>query len=369
MLLESTATKPIRLLVGSPIRKSPDVLGAFLRSLARQLLPSPVTVDYAFVDDNLDPASSALLAAFGGTILPGDKTEGDFSDAAGPTHQWTPQSMSRVGVAKNRVIELALAQNYDYLWLVDCDLILGPTTFWSLYHTAAPVACAVFWTRWQNEPTCPPLPQVWLRHPYQLDGRGQEMHGFLHGLATRQRVPVWGQGACTLYQTDVFRKGVNFTPLPDLPREGMWAGEDRHLCERATRLHVPMWADAWPDIFHVYHDRDRLDVAAWEDRLATVPDGPPRDGHLVSLLLQPLEPVPIQGGGVSHLPQQHVRGEVQRLPIAREITDAVQEMRRGESRIVKIEYPMWSLSPLRGQRRLMDVTLVDHKPFALPVGI
>lgn len=370
MQLDSLVSKPVRILLGSPVRKAPDTLAAFLRSVARQVLPAGVTLDHAFVDDNTDPvSSSALLMQFpNATILQGTQATGDFSDAAGPTHQWTPQAMNRVGEAKNRLIRLALEQGYDYLWLVDCDLILGPTTLLSLYHTDGPIVCGVFWTRWQDTPDCPPLPQVWLRHPYQLDGRGKDQPTFLHDLATRQRVPVWGQGACTLYRTDVFRKGVSFTLLPDLPTEGMWIGEDRHLCTRAERLHVPMLGDGWPDIFHVYHDRQRAEIPEWEAKLSTVEEGFPTLHSLVSLHLQPLEPIPTEGGGMAHIPRQHSRGVLGRMGLAPELEATVLDLQRGQSKIVKVTYPIWSKSPLRGQKRLIEVTLVDHKPFANPVS-
>ena len=55
--------KKSRVLVGSPICQKPEILKAFLNSL-RSLKQERISVDYIFVDDNKDTASSQTLAEF-----------------------------------------------------------------------------------------------------------------------------------------------------------------------------------------------------------------------------------------------------------------------------------------------------------------
>lgn len=378
MILEPLpGVKPVRLLVGSLVRKPPAVVTAFLASLSRQILPPNTQLDAVLVDDNDDPASSDLLASWAAEApetrrverAPQQPERAGYSDADPQTHHWHAAAMARVGTIKNDLIRFALEAGYDGVWLVDADLVMAPRVLWSLYHCDAPIACGVFWTRWQNTPDCPPLPQVWLRHPYQLDGRGKNTGEFLHELFTRQRVEVWGQGANTLYRSEVFRKGVSYATVPDLPQEGMWAGEDRHLCTRAERLHVPMYADAWPDLWHCYHPHQHAEIGTWHERLAVEAPGSPHLGDLVSLHLQAVEPVPQEGGGTVHIERQHVRGVLGRLALVAEVEQAVAGLARGESRIVSVVYQPWAAAAiLRGQRRLIQVTLVDWKPAADPVG-
>ena len=360
--------KVARFMCGSPVRKDPDVLAAFLGSLEAQVVPRGTALSHVLVDDNTNPDSSAILQSWcernQGLYLDRRSADlGDFREGAF-THEWTAQAMSRVGALKNELIGLCLEQQYDGLWFVDADLVMGPRTFWSLYHTDAPIACGVFWTRWQNEPSCPALPQVWLRHPYHLDGRGLDHVEFMDSLMARQRVQVWGQGACSLYRSDVFRKGVSFARVTDLPTGGMWDGEDRHLCTRAERLHVPMYADAWPDIYHVYHEQDRTRIPVYDE-----PDGAPATDDLISVQLQPLEPV-LNNGQAQFIGVQHVRGRLGRLKLADDLDEAIRSMSRGEQRIVSVEFPSWSpVVVYRGQRRLMQVTLLDWKAYRLPLGV
>jgi hypothetical protein len=365
--------KPIRLLAGGCSRKPPALLKAHLDSIAAQILPDRVTLTPAFVDDNVVEESSEILRRWiderGGIYLDarGQDTP-TFSDSHPVTHQWSGEAMQRVGQLKNALIRDCVMGGFDGLWLVDSDLIFSPRTLWSLYHSEALITCGVFWTQWQATPDCPPLPQVWLRHPYELSGRGMEAHEFLRRLTNRERLQVWGQGACTLYKTEAFTRGVSYDFLPDLPKEGMWQGEDRHLCTRAERLHVPMYADPWPDIRHAYHPAQQEQGAEWLQQLSIETEGFPVTDDLVSLHLHAIEPVPANGGW-AHLQKQHVRGRLGRLPLCPELDDAIRVLSRGDSHIVKVSYPTWSESQFRGQTRLIQATLIDWKPFSPPVGL
>jgi hypothetical protein len=372
MLLEPVV-KPIRFLVGGCVRKPPDLLRAHLASIDDQILPTRVTLTPAFVDDNVVEESSAILKewveARHGVYLDARAPDAPvFSDSHPLTHQWSGQAMQRVGQLKNALLKECVTSGYDGIWMVDSDLIFSPRTLWSLYYSDAPIVCGVFWTRWQDVPDCDPLPQVWLRHPYQLDGRGMDSPEFLRRLVNRERVQVWGQGACTLYRSDVLTKGVCYDYLPDLPTEGMWQGEDRHLCVRAERLHVPMMADAWPAIFHAYSPAQQSEGADHRERLFPERQGSPTSDDLVSLHVGPVEPVQTESG-FTHLGVLHVRGRLGRLGLCPEIEDAVKAMTRGESRILPVVYPPWSESPYRGQKRVMQVMLIDWKSNEPQVGL
>ena len=360
---------PIRVLYGGCVRKPAALLRKHLASLDAQLLPPRVVLTPCFVDDNVDPESSALLKAYCTEHHKGIYFDARaqhtpaFADNHPLTHQWSGDAMQRVGEMKNGIIREAMEGAYDALWLIDSDLLCSPRTLWSLWYADAPIVCGVFWTRWMNIPDCPVQPQVWLRQPYGLDGRGMTQADFFHDLMTRQRLQVWGQGACTLYRVPVFRKGLSFDRLPDLPIEGMWQGEDRHLCVRAERLHLPMLADAWPDIFHVYHPQDHDRVIEWP-----IETEHPTPADLVSLRLRAVEPIPVGPNQMAVGQPQHVRGVLGKLPLAPELEQAIPTMTRGDTRIISVTYPMWSKSSFRGTKRLIEVMLVDHKPNAAPVN-
>lgn len=357
------------IVVGTSVRKPLNVLRPFLQSLEWQELPPGVKLVPVFVPDWPDPKDLAAkylsdwVKKHEGHIVRGVPTNGtDFADAGHATHQWSVAAMRRVGANKNRIIAKAAELRADAIWFVDADLILDRTTLWSLYHTQHPVACAVYWTRWNLQA---PIsgPQVWLRHPYELSGRGMEEAEFRARLAGRELVQVWGQGACTLIQRPVWEAGVNFDPF-DPAQEGLMAGEDRQFCQKAERLHIPMWADGWPDIFHQYHIPQDVDRAPeFIERLGTPHPDSPDSGHLVSLILQACEPIPQPNGSQVHVQPVPVRGRLEQVGLVPQLEAEVRTMKRGESRIVPVEMPLHHpIAFYRGRKRLFKVTLVDTKP-------
>jgi hypothetical protein len=145
-------------------------------------------------------------------------------------------------------------------------------------------------------------------------------------------------------------------------------GEDRHFCIRAERLHLRMTADSWIDAFHIYHRPDDEGLAPdMAKRLGTPhPQKATSPMDLVSLTLAPLEGVATTQG-YQRFPEQRIRGRLGSLKLHPEIESAVLGMKRGESQIVPVHFPLsWPLPPYRGQRRLIRVTLHDTKPFQFP---
>jgi hypothetical protein len=360
------------IVVGSPVRKPKAILAAWLQSLAWQVRPRNVQLYHLFIDDGCDPEARALLdefvAQYGGTVGSASSGSGDFSDQ-GPTHQWTESAMNRVGVIKDQILAFARQNRAEAVWLVDADLILDPMTLSSLWSVPEQITSAVYWTRWtQPKDDHPPIhagPQVWLQHPYGLQGMGMEEWEFRHRLVHRQLTEVAGLGACTLIRRDALMKGVAFAPWPGNTMGGIGLGEDRHFCLRAEALHLKLWADPWPDIFHIYHRPD--DEALIPEMMERIRPWPetlrPLDiGDLVSLELHALEPVATQHGP-QYVPTQFVRGRLGTLSLHPEIEDVILSMQRGEVRVVPTHFGLdYPFAPYRGQRRLIRCTLIDHKP-------
>lgn len=363
--------KKVRVLVGAPVRKRADVLGACLQTIAAQEKPARVEFDYLFVDDypGPDDGSTVLadfVAAHGGRVGKNAETRSDdFSDAHPITHQWTESAMGRVGRIKNGILKACLDGGYDYLWLVDTDLLLDPTTFVSMLSTDKPIVSAVYWTRWNASPGYENPhagPQVWQAPVYQLGLPHYPEHEFRSDLANRDLVRVGGLGACTLIRRDVIEKGIHFGKPPEFPSGGLWDGEDRHFCEWARRLHVDLYGDGWPDIFHVYHPTDTERIPKMLERVSMPHPTYPNIGHLVALKLTNLE------DGVGPVWIRCRMGDGTLLP---EVEGAVLSMRRGETKIVRVHFPVTMPmvntqpggKPLGGSVKLLQVDLVDCKPF------
>ena len=363
------------IVVGTSVRKRADVLRAYLDGLAAQELPPRHRLLPIFVADNLAPDANTLLrewtAARGGEVLAGAPAPlADFSDDHPDSHQWSESAMGRVGAAKDRILMRARALHADYVWLCDADLMCDATTLRSLLGCAAPIATAVYWTRWSRggveTRVIHAAPQVWLRHPYELSGHGFGEAEFRERLAKRTITPVPGYGACTLLSRSALDAGVSFAPLD--AQTGLMAGEDRHFCRRASALHLHAVADPWPDIFHIYHlatDVPRIDEM--RARLyARHPEGATL-GALVSLTLTALEPLPMPGGGWTAIPTQHVRGRLGQLPLMPELEEAVYGLTRGATATVPVHFPAhYAIPEYAGRRRLIRVALVDTKPNGWP---
>ena len=364
--------RPTRIVVGTSVRKPAAVLRHYLAALTAQELPPGAVLVPIFVADQLAPDADALLRAWvaerNGEVLNGAPAPaGDFSDAHPDTHQWSASAMARVGAAKDRILARARALDADFLWFCDADLVCDRTTLASLLSVEAAITTAVYWTRWSARGTetrqVHAAPQVWLRHPYELSGAGYTESEFRDRLARRQLTKVLGYGACTLLSRRALDAGVSFAYIPDVPTQGLMAGEDRHFCVRAQRLHLDAWADPWPDIFHIYHPSDVERAPEYAARLATPHAARATLGDLVSFTVTPLEPLPWGGGGWTQIPPQRIRGRLGALALVPELDEVLYELARGEFRDIAVHFPASYPAPqYAGRRRLLRVTLHDVKP-------
>jgi len=232
-----------RVLIGSPVRRDSVILQEFLYSL-EHLKQDTFSADYYFVDDNDDPQSSALLYDFATRhehclIIREIDTKTSFV-CDDTMHHWNDALIERVTRFKNDMITYAIQHEYDYLFLIDSDLLLYPETIEHLITTEKDIISEVFWTKWQ--PNTDPLPQVW---QYDVYGLGAE---FVERLKHPGVYEVGGLGACTLITRKALQSGVNFNRLHNV---SFW-GEDRHFCIRAVALGFNLYVDTHFPAYHFY---------------------------------------------------------------------------------------------------------------------
>lgn len=372
--------RDVVIVCGTTVRKNLPILAAHLRTLDWQVLPSRVKLVPVFVPDFLPEQQDAFqhLAQWVGErqghLLQGPPAQAlDFSDAAGlQSHQWSQSAMARVGAAKNQILQFALANKADYVFLCDADVLMDPYTIASLLNCEKPIVSGVYWTRWQQ--SVPEMgrndagPQVWQRHPYQMDGYGLDAGEFQAKLLSREVTRVRGFGACTLIQRRVLEAGISFDYLPDVPMNGLMGGEDRHFCIRCERAHIDAYADPFPDVFHVYHAAtDIPKIPAMLERLGQQHPEKASLGDLVSVRLRALEPLPVGNGRFQHTAPQDLRGRLGQIPVLPEIEEALYTTQRGQSTIVRVHFPIqYPNHALRGRQRLIEVKLLDVKRATYP---
>jgi hypothetical protein len=242
---EKTAPPKHSILVGSPIRQKPAILREFLASLER-LDQTLYELSYFFVDDNEIEESKAILKQFETNHTarchlhhPLQNDEKYLCEDG--NHRWTTSLISKVADFKDIMIEHARDKQYDYLFLIDSDLVLHPKTIDQLILANKDIISNIFWTRWPNSNVI--LPQVWMYDQYtqyekdpseKLSDKEVEQRriSFLLKMRTPGVHEVGGLGACTLISQHALSKDINFKPIKNI---SFW-GEDRHFCIRAMAL-------------------------------------------------------------------------------------------------------------------------------------
>nr|WP_066633818.1 glycosyltransferase family 2 protein [Desulfolucanica intricata] len=262
-----------RVLIGSPVRQKKVILAEFLESL--ELLDTTgLKLDIVFIDDNNE---DDLLAAFAQKkdnvrILPAKSPDTYICDER--THHWQEELIWKVAEFKNRFIQMALAEDYDYLFLVDSDLYIHPQTIRHLVSLGKDIVSEVFWTKW--EPDLVPLPQVWVSDQYCLyqalrnetlseEEVNKRTTEFLQMLSTPGTYKVGGLGACTLISRRAMSMGVSFNEIYNLSL----SGEDRHFCVRAAALGLELYADTHYPPFHIYRESELSKLQEYKKQIIT----------------------------------------------------------------------------------------------------
>ena len=259
-----------RVLVGSPVYQKPEILDAFLASL-KNLNMDTVSIDYMFVDDNIDENANKLLTDFEREgseviIVPG-KAQGVYL-CNDESHHWDDDLMLKVANYKNSIINYAIENDYDYLLFVDSDLVLHPNMLEFLKGANKDIISEIFWSQWHIER--PFEPNVWLFNEYDLVPKllGENLsekemdirrNKFLNQLQIPGLYEVGGLGACTLISRTALAAGVNFKPIKNL----IIHGEDRFFCIRAAVLGIDLFVDTHFPAYHIYREQDLAGVQAY----------------------------------------------------------------------------------------------------------
>jgi GT2 family glycosyltransferase len=262
--------EPFKILVASPIRQKPAILIEFLNSLKR-LDQNGYVLDYYFVDDNDNLISKELLDFFSirmgkkcMIIKPSTALSSAYT-CNEVTHYWKEDLIWKVAAYKDRMIEYARENNYDYLFLIDSDIVLHPATITQLILDQKEIVSNIFWTAWV--PNSMPLPQVWLTDHYTQYEVGPDEHiseeesfrrrdDFLESLRMPGVYEVGGLGACTLISKSALNKGINFKKIKNLT---LW-GEDRHFCVRAAAMGISLFVDTHHPAYHIYREESLAGV-------------------------------------------------------------------------------------------------------------
>ena len=155
-------------------------------------------------------------------------------------HYWPKRKIDCLRAMRNRY--LAEIKDNDYIFAVDSDIILDPSTLKYLLSLNKDIVSPVFWATWGNSVQVP-LPNVWSSGNYEFT---QEL---LESLKKPGIYRVGGLGACTLISKKAIERGVNYNRVKNLPSDMIL--EDRDFCVRAEVLGLELWCSTRLKIKHL----------------------------------------------------------------------------------------------------------------------
>lgn len=246
-----------RILIGSPVHQKTTILKEFLLSL-KKLESDNLSVDYYFIDDNESPESSKLLLEFSkkypqNTIYEKIAIRHHY-ECTETTHYWNDELVWKVAGFRNKIILKAKQDNYDYLFLLDSDLVLHPKTLKRLITSQKDIISNIFWTKWFPEGN--PAPQV-----VKYNQSNEESKIFTNNLKIPGIYQVDFLGACTLISKNAITAGVNYDRLEGITDPG----EDVHFCRRAINAGFLLYVDTHYPAFHIYRESELSGVFKFKE--------------------------------------------------------------------------------------------------------
>lgn len=254
-------------LLSSPVCQTPQILKEFLLGI-NELENEGYSLSILFLDDNFYVESSELLKQFQAeSTIPCQiiKAQRDYLTpfylCDENTHHWTPDLIWRLAGLKNQILDEARNGKYDYLLLIDSDLLIHPQTIQRLVKANVPIVSNLYWT--QETKNSSYKPQVWLSDydtRYQRGDREQvspedilkRQESFYNMLKKPGVYEVGGVAGCILIRKDALNQKINFTRLKNLT----YPDDDCYFSIRACALGIKLYVDTHRPALHLYRQSD-----------------------------------------------------------------------------------------------------------------
>jgi GT2 family glycosyltransferase len=144
--------------------------------------------------------------------------------------------------ARNNIAKEAIAEEADYVLMVDNDVILPSDTLRNLLETQTDVCLGYYLTRWGNQSDSRVVIFKDGEYNYSTYYNRDELQALRNKGVFREKVHGGGFG-CALVRTDVFKRiafpWFKFTIYED----GSNLGEDLNFCERCKEAGIPIIVD------------------------------------------------------------------------------------------------------------------------------
>lgn len=246
-----------KILVGSPVRQKSNILKEFLLGL-EEAEKGIHKVTYFFVDDNVETASSDLLNSFAekNDVIIKKGSELYNADAHYDGHVWHTTNLEKVTIFKNEMISYCIKNEFDYLFLIDSDIVIDKKSILQLLSDNVDIVSNVFWSQWRKNgiltPQCFWIPDIYVQDKaFNVPMTFEEAHKIKMDMVEKLKKPglykVDGLGACTMISRRALEMGVSFKKIPNLAIPG----EDRPFCIRAGALGIDLYMDSVYPAYHI----------------------------------------------------------------------------------------------------------------------
>jgi radical SAM superfamily enzyme YgiQ (UPF0313 family) len=236
------ASRNIRVLIVVPARQTEQKFKLHIEGLNNLIIPEYVNIDRLFILHNSKNLEKYLSQKDVKQVI---ETKESYNTDEN-THHWKNENLQMITNIKNSVISnKVILNNYDFIFWVDSDLILKPLTLKQLIDSNKDIVSEIFWTEW-------------VKGSNKIDPNAWDLdhYSFFENTIENYKKPglykCGGTGACILVSTDVYKSGVNYSPISNV---SFW-GEDRAFCIRAVVAGFTIWVDTNYSCFHLYRDED-----------------------------------------------------------------------------------------------------------------
>lgn len=234
----------MKILYFSPVKKENEIVKLHLQSIKDLIIPECVNITFSFFDDNIEEKSSQLLNSFVSSrqdsiFMSIDNLESNKNHLS--KKRWEINSYKRITIIKDYAIKYFLDSDFDYLFLVDSDLILHPSTLKNLLSQNKDFCSEIFWTNFSGSITY--TPNCW------YDKKDGFIKEDLLKFQKKGTYQVDYTGACTLLSKQILLDGVRFEKIPNVG----YLGEDKHFCIRAAVNNYKIYINTESPAFHLYN--------------------------------------------------------------------------------------------------------------------
>ncbi|MGZ0051797.1 CDP-glycerol glycerophosphotransferase family protein [Brevibacillus gelatini] len=250
-----------KVLIASAVRQTPKVLKEFLASLD-ELNTDNLETHIMLINDNVDEVSSHMLRDYAKNdlVFVEELEEWETDKTPSIKEIWSDEHVWKVASFKNAFIEVALDGEYDYLFLIDADIILNPETLQHLIHVNTDIISPIYWTRWNTNSGI--LPQIWVDDQLsqcRFYSEGQLTEEMINGQREYLKVlqqqgiyEVAGLAGCILLSRRALEAGVNFSKVRDLPLKG----DECHFSVIARENGFKLYVSTFLPAYHLYRELD-----------------------------------------------------------------------------------------------------------------